>query len=95
MNKHEPPPKPSQLNIKSAEARRLATELAEITGESITEAVTLALRDRLVKERRQRRKPGEVAAKLMELGRRFSQLPDNDTRSADEILGYDENGLPT
>ena len=95
MNEHPKIDGRVQLNIKSLEARRLALELAELTGESLTEAVTLALRDRLVRERRQRRKPGEVAAKLMELGRRFSALPDNDTRSADEILGYDENGLPT
>lgn len=94
MNKHEPTPKASQLNIKSAEARRLAMELAEITGESITEAVTLALRYRLAKERRQRR-PGEIAERLMELGRWYSSLPDKDTRTPDEILGYDENGLPT
>ena len=31
----------------------------------------------------------------MELGARYSALPDADTRGADEILGYDENGLPT
>ena len=43
MNKHEPTPKAVQLNIKSAEARRLATELAELTGESLTDAVTAAL----------------------------------------------------
>jgi antitoxin VapB len=95
MNQHEPTPKAVQLNIKSAEARRLATELAELTGESLTDAVTAALQERLVKERRARRKPGEIAEKLMALGREISSYPIKDSRTADEILGYDENGLPT
>ncbi len=42
------------LNIKNDEAHKLATELAELTGESLTSAVTLALRERLARERRRR-----------------------------------------
>ena len=95
MNKHEPTPKAVQLNIKSAEARRLATELAELTGESLTDVVTVALQERLVKERRARRKPGEVAERLLEFGRWFSQFPVEDARTPEEILGYDANGLPS
>lgn len=95
MNRHEKIAGPTQLNIKSREARRLAIELVELTGESITEAVTVALQERLAKERRARRKPGEVAERLMEFGRWYSQFPVKDTRTAEEILGYDENGLPT
>ena len=95
MNKHDPIGKPVQLNIKSEEARRLATELAELTGESLTGAVTTALRDRLIKEKRARRKPGEVAERLMEFSKWYAQFPAKDARTADEILGYDENGLPT
>jgi antitoxin VapB len=94
MNKHEPTPAAAQLNIKSAEARRLADELAELTGETLTEAVTLALRYRLAKERRTRR-PGEIAARLMALGSMYSSLPIKDDGTLEEILGYDENGLPT
>ncbi len=44
---------------------------------------------------RERRPVGRVTHDLMELGARYSALPDADTRGADEILGYDENGLPT
>ena len=95
MNRHEPSPKVAQLNIKSAEARRLASELAELTGENMTEAVTVALRDRLTRERRARRAPGEGVERLLALGREFSKYRNDDTRTADEILGYDENGLPT
>lgn len=82
------------LNIKNDEAHRLAAELSQLTGENMTSVVTNALRERLERERR-RRQPGDVAERLMELGRRYSSPPDNDTRSADEILGYDDNGLPT
>ena len=39
------------LNLKSGEAHRLASELAELTGESLTLAVTVALRERLARER--------------------------------------------
>jgi antitoxin VapB len=42
------------LNIKNDEAHWLATELAQLTGESLTLAVTLALRERLARERRRR-----------------------------------------
>jgi antitoxin VapB len=82
------------LNIKNEEAHRLASELATLTGETLTKAVTEALRERLEREKRKRGREG-VAERLMEIGRRYAALPDRDTRSADEILGYDEHGLPT
>ena len=82
------------LNIKNDEAHRLARQLADLTGMSLTDAVTEALRDRLMRETR-RRGVGRVTQELMELGRCYAALPDADTRGADDILGYDENGLPT
>jgi antitoxin VapB len=81
------------LNIKNDEAHELATELARLTGENLTSAVTLALRERLARERR-RRHTDDVAARLMKIGNRYSALPDSE-RNPDEILGYDEQGLPT
>ena len=75
------------LNIKNDEAHQLATELAQLTGENLTSAVTLA------RERR-RRNTDNVAAKLMKIGSRYAALPDSG-RSPEEILGYDEHGLPT
>lgn len=81
------------LNIKNDEAHRLATELARLTGENLTNVVTLALRERLVRERRRRRTDG-IAAQLMKIGDRYAALPDTG-RSPDEVLGYDEHGLPT
>jgi antitoxin VapB len=81
------------LNIKNDEAHRLATELARLTGENLTQAVTEALRERLTRERR-RRCTEDIAARLMKIGSRYAALPDTG-RSVDEILGYDEFGLPT
>jgi antitoxin VapB len=81
------------LNIKNDEAHRLASELAQLTGESVTSAVTLALRERLARERR-RSRADRVAASLMKIGSEFAALADTG-RSPDQILGYDDQGLPT
>ena len=82
----------SQLNIKNPETRRLATELSHLTGESVTEAVTTALRERLDREKRARRREG-MADRLMAIGRHAASLPVLDPRDPDEML-YDEFGLP-
>ena len=82
----------NDLNIKNDEADQLATELARLTGETLTHAVTQALRERLARERR-RRHTDDVAAQLMKIGNRYAVLPDTG-RHPDEILGYDEHGLP-
>jgi antitoxin VapB len=79
------------LSIKSDEADRLARELAVETGESLTEAVTGALRARLKEVRRPRR---NVAGRLLAISEQARRLPRQDGRSDDEILGYDEHGLP-
>jgi antitoxin VapB len=81
------------LNLKNVEAEQLARELARRQGTSITEAVTSALRAELERERR-RLRPRPVADRLLDIGRRFAALPTLDGRSAEEILGYDEVGLP-
>ena len=81
------------LNIRNEEAERLASELAKRTGESKTEAVIKALRDRLARVRRQR-PARRLADDLNDIARRCAELPVLDPRPADEILGYDPNGLP-
>jgi antitoxin VapB len=81
------------LSIKDPEADRLARELAARTGETLTEAVVVALRERLARETgRTRSIP--LREELAAIRRRCAGLPVLDTRSADEILGYDEHGLP-
>lgn len=81
------------LSIKHPEAERLARELAARTGESITEAVTVALRQRLKREQG-RARGRQLGEELLEIAERCAALPDIDTRSPDEILGYGETGLP-
>ena len=81
------------LNIKNPEAHRLAQEVADVTGESLTEAVTLALRDRLAAV--QRAESFQVVwAEVQGLQSFVATLPDRDARPADETLGYDALGLP-
>ena len=81
------------LNIRNAETERLAAELALLTGRTKTEAVTEAIRDRLGRLRRERT-GRSLADELDDIGRRCAKLPVLDGRSADEILGYDEHGVP-
>ncbi len=81
------------LSIKHPNADRLARELARRQGRSITEAVIGALRAELAREKLRIRAPG-VKGRLLSIGRRFAALPDVDRRSDDEILGYDEQGIP-
>jgi antitoxin VapB len=87
-----------QLNIKNREAYRLAKRLAERTGESLTEAVTKALKERLEREEASGRGEEQGAAEklkqLREISSRFDSLPVLDDREPDEIIGYDEYGLP-
>ena len=81
------------LNIKNPEVDTLAHQLARTTGESITEAVLRAPRERLQREEGRRRARG-LKEELMEIGDRCAALPDYDTRTPDEIIGYDEHGVP-
>jgi antitoxin VapB len=82
------------LSLKDPETDRLAREVARLTGESLTEAVRTALAERLERERLRRGKPRKrIAERLNELALECAALPDYDTRSPDEIIGYDENGM--
>jgi antitoxin VapB len=80
------------LSIKNEDADRLARELAQETGESLTEAVGIALQERLDRARRQRQ--AGFARRLRRLAAEVRELPIVDGRRPDEILGYDERGLP-
>ena len=77
------------LSIKSDRADRLARDLAHLTGESITDAVVASLEARLEIERR-RRRPKD----LSDIVERFRALPVLDDRHPDDIIGYDDDGLP-
>jgi antitoxin VapB len=81
------------LNIRNPETERLARQVAELTGETKTEAVSVALRDRLERLRRERVRRS-LADELDEIALHCASLPILDSRPEDEILGYDEHGLP-
>jgi antitoxin VapB len=82
------------FNIKDTETDELARELAAATGETLTDAVKTALREQLMRIRA-RRPQRSRRDELAEIARRCAALPVLDRRPADEILGYDENGLPS
>lgn len=82
------------ISIKHPEADRLARQLSEATGETLTEAILNALRERLEHQRAKRPAPQSTHQILAEARLRLAGLPVRDHRSADEILGYDEHGLP-
>jgi len=81
------------LSIKSIETERLAREVAAKTGESLTGAIQKALEERLDRLKQQRRSQ-ILSSQLEDILRRVDQLPILDSRTADEILSYDEHGLP-
>jgi antitoxin VapB len=81
------------LSLKDPEADRLAREVAARTGETLTAAIVVALRERLARLRgRSRRR--RLRDELREIGQRCAQLPTLDDRSDAQILGYDDRGLP-
>jgi antitoxin VapB len=81
------------LSIKDPEADRLARELAARTGETLTTTVVKALQERLERETRRRRlRP--LRDELAVIRLRYASLADVDERTADEIIGYDDDGLP-
>lgn len=83
------------LSLKDPETDSLARQVASLTGETLTEAVRTSLAERLRRERLKRGRPANLADELEAVVRRCDGLPVLDKRSADEIIGYDENGLPS
>lgn len=86
------------LSIKNREVEALARELARISGKPITEAV----RDSLKREVERAKviasatpKDEDFVERIMAIGRKVAAMPVLDDRTPDEILGYDENGLPS
>jgi len=80
------------LNIRNEETEKLASDLAALAGETKTEAVTKALRERLALMKRRRAKR-RLAERLDEIAKHCASLPVLDARTPEEML-YDEHGLP-
>jgi len=79
------------LSIRNPRAEKLAREVAAESGESLTEAIVHSLEERLERIRGRRIAP-DVIDEIMKISRRCSALPDQDARTPEEILGYDQTG---
>lgn len=83
------------LIIEDPEIDRLADEVAKRTGESPAEILRQALMERLEREQSEQAEEPGLAERLDEIAKHCASLPDLDTRSPDEIIEYDEYGLPS
>lgn len=81
------------LNIKHPEADRLARALARATGESLTDAVLTAIKERLQRETGRGDREA-LRQDLLRIQRDYTAGCVSNAPSADEIIGYDEHGLP-
>lgn len=81
------------VTIKNERVERLVREVADLTQESLTEAIGRALEERLIRLQGKRSMPTRLEA-MMEISRRSAALPDVDQRSAEEILDYGDHGAP-
>jgi antitoxin VapB len=82
------------LSIKNAEAEQLIRQLAKARNLSITRAVTEAVRNELARDAKPRKDPEAILAAIRKAQLAFAELPIIDHRTPDEVLGYDEFGLP-
>jgi antitoxin VapB len=83
------------LSIKSPEVERKVRKLAATTGKSITTVISIAVDEQLKREERKRENKANLVADLMAIARHCASLPVLDDRPEDEIMGWDENGLPS
>ncbi len=81
------------LSIKNEETERLARQVAQQAGESLTEAIQVSLKERLQRLQTIQR-ANVIKSQIEDILRHLDELPTIDTRMDDEILGYDANGLP-
>lgn len=80
------------ISIKNEKAEALAKQMARETGETMTQAILHSLEERL--QRLKGRKMGShLIEEIREISRRCAELPDQDLRTPEEILGYDKKGI--
>ena len=81
------------ISIRNPKAEELAREVAEQSGESLTQAIIHALEERL-ERLKGRRSATTLTEEILRISQRCSALPELDKRSPDEILDYDSRGVP-
>jgi antitoxin VapB len=82
------------LKIKHPEVDKLAQELARTTGEPVSEAIMAALRERLEREQARQKHTGQLVEKLLRIGQECAALPVLDSRLPEDIINYDQYGVP-
>ena len=82
------------LTLDHPEADELARELSQYTGESVTQAVLTALRERLEREKEKLSQAESLKEELLRIGQERAALPELDQRTPEEIIGYNEQGIP-
>ncbi len=80
------------ISVKDPETDRLARALAAATGESLTDAIRTALRDRLERESNRARRG--VGVEVRRVQERLARLPVLDPRTPDQLIGYNPHGVP-
>ena len=81
------------LSIRNPRAEQLVREVAAESGENLTQAIIQALEERL-ERLRGRRTISDTAQEIMKISKRCSLLPEQDQRTPEEILDYDQTGTP-
>ena len=81
------------LSIRNSQAEQLAREVATISGENLTQAIIHALEERLVRLKG-RRTTSNLMQEIMIISQRCRSIPDIDQRSPEEILDYNQSGIP-
>jgi antitoxin VapB len=82
------------LKIKHPEVDKLAKELAHTTGETVSEAIMTALRERLEREQARQKQTDQLVEKLLRIGQECAALPVLDSRIPEDIIDYDQYGVP-
>jgi antitoxin VapB len=83
------------LSIKDPEADRLARAVAGKTGETLTQAIITALQERLSRIAKSNDELDERVEEVLNIGKHCASLPVKDNRMPDDIMGYNDKGLPT
>ncbi|MEK8016164.1 MAG: type II toxin-antitoxin system VapB family antitoxin [Candidatus Parabeggiatoa sp.] len=81
------------LTLNHPEANNLVKELISYTGETLTQAVLNALREKIQKEKEKRKHTVSMKEELLQIGKECAALPILDNRTPEEILGYNNNGV--
>jgi len=82
------------LEVTHPDMDKLIRELVRFTGETVSQAIVNSVHERLVREQQRQSEQKSIKHELLRIGRECAALPVLDSRSADEIIGYNSIGIP-